>query len=165
MNKYDTLKEAVAKLKTSKYPQEDKRHIAAFVSAFFTEYEIEKYHLAAYINRGMPWTDEEGKRTTCPYCGYDCSYEDENRGSCVEPDENLHGFHTPRGDWPDRPHPNDGLSYRFDHDTDEWVYAMNPETGLLIVEADPLYSDDAGDYDPTHDKPGKPDPNAPLETP
>lgn len=28
------------------------------------------------------------------------------------------------------PRPNDGMSYRFDYDSDEWVDPMDPETGL-----------------------------------
>lgn len=41
----------------------------------------------------------------CPICGWDeerCVCETEFDGR-AETNENLHGFHTPRGDWPDRP--------------------------------------------------------------
>ena len=30
------------------------------------------------------------------------------------------------------PRPDDGLSYRYDHDLDQWVDAMDPDTGLLV---------------------------------
>lgn len=33
------------------------------------------------------------------------------------------------------PHPDDGLSYCFDHNTHEWVDPIDPETGLTPEEA------------------------------
>ena len=32
------------------------------------------------------------------------------------------------------PHPDDGLSYRFDHNIDEWVDPIDPQTGLTPEE-------------------------------
>ena len=97
-----------------------------------TSWASYRYVDACSCDSAGSWIDEEGEEAPCPYCGDGtivlvekerrcpkCSgtgqhgvQDSQHITSCEacdgdgitqDPNENLHGFHTPRGDWADRP--------------------------------------------------------------
>lgn len=57
-----------------------------------------------FIRRILHWMDGDCDKPECYWCQklIEVKASEPANSKPREPNENLHGFHTPRGDWPDR---------------------------------------------------------------